>query len=375
MPVVKNVATENLEFGDIAAKLQKAYPFLKLDQNDIRKIKELTPTHTRRIAYDLTEANTALANGWRRIMLDEIRWPRLTCQMDAIRSDDAFCARLTDYIQNRIQLIPTGWLEEPSSAEKDDKADKEGGAKKEPTVLQLDVKNQGQQTVVIKSGEIKHVSGPKIEFDPRIDICNLMPGRMLKIHITVEWGINRTHASFSNFHGVLYRPLTIEGKTLQRDADGAFVALPPSYRVHPDGYRLGLTCETMIDPNMAAAMGWRTMVEKLERAAERISEFETRIKERGVHAMPYLTDALTVTQIRGGVIRYEFKGETLTLTNLIAWYAYINDSSITFLQPGDDHPEDPSSLIRIVHKDHAKLLGNAARAAAKDAVAILKAFK
>ena len=354
MPLIKNLSNESLDFGDIAAKLQKAYPFLKLDAADIRKIKELTPTHTSRVSFDLLDANTALANGWRRVILDEIRWPRLTCSMEAIRSDDAFNCRLTDYIQNRIQLIPTGALEET----------------KEEAKYQLEVKNTTQQTVVVKSGEIKWASGPKIEFDRNIDLCNLMPGRMIKIQVGIEWGINRTHASFSNFHGVLYRPITIAGKALDMSGD-----LPPSYQVHPDGYRLGLTCEEMIDPVAVARMGWRTMIEKLEAAATLITDFETRQKERGALAMPYLTDALMVTQIRGGVIRYEFHGETLTLTNLITWYAYLADPSISFLQPGDDHPEDPSSLIRIVHKDHAKLLATAARSAAKDCEAILKGFK
>lgn len=349
MPIIKNIQVEKLEFGDIAARLQRAYPFLKLDQTDIRKIKELTPGSTQRIAFDLLEANTALANGWRRVVLDELRWPRLTCAMEDIRTDDAFNARLTDYIQNRIQLIPTAWLVESEKKSR----------------YELNVANTTQQNTVVKSNEIRHVAGPEIKFDTRIDLCNLMPGRMIKIQIEVEWGINRDHASFNNFHGVIYRALTIAGRAIPEK-------LPPSYSVHPDGYHLGLTSEAMVDPHMVATMAWRTIDEKLDRAAANVAAFAAQMKAGGT--LPYLSDALSVTQIRGGIIRYEFKAETLTLTNLVAWYAYQADPSVTYLQPGDDHPEDPSSLIRIVHKDHARLLENAARAALRDVREILRAF-
>jgi DNA-directed RNA polymerase subunit L len=393
---VKNVQTEELDFGDIAGKLEKAYPFLKLDQTDRRRIKELTPTHTRRVQFEVT-ASTALANGWRRTMLDEIEWPRFTCSMqDDIRTDDAFNSRLTDYIQNRLNLIPTSYLASPESGTLDtdeDKltpvqlqpeglaaggdADADGGLRQDKHArlhpkYKIDVKNTTQQNMIVRSSDIEHVSGPKITWDRNIDICNLMPGRFIRVQIGLEWGINRTHATFSNFHGVLYRPLSVPDGKSSKELD--YEKMPPSYSVHPDRYRLGLTCEEFVDPRVSAKLGWQTLAAKLQTAATRIQEFAERIRERKEHAMPYLTDYLTVTQIRGGVIRYEFKGETLTLTNIIAWYAYDADRSVSYLQVGDDHPEDASSLIRIVHKDHARVLEQAAVKAAKDCETLVKAF-
>lgn len=363
---VKNVQIEDLEFGDVAAKLEKAYPFLKLDQAERKRIKELTPTHTRRVKFDVV-ASTAIANGWRRVILDEIVWPRFTCSMqDDIRSDDAFNARLTDYIQNRVQLIPTSYLAPDKDAEddKDDKEEKKDDKKekkdnKKP-VYKIDVKNATQQGMIVRSSDIEHVSGPKLTWDHNVDICNLMPGRFVRVQIGVDWGVNRNYATYSNFHGVLYRPLTVAKAALN------YEKLPPSYSVHPDSYMLGLTCEEFVDPKMVARLGWQTLVDKLSVAATRIAEFNGKL--------PYITDHLLVTQIRGGVIRYEFKGETLTLTNIISWYAYEADRSVTYLQAGDDHPEDPSSLIRIVHADHARLLAQAATRAAKDCETLMKAF-
>lgn len=351
-PSVKNIEITECAFGDIAAQLKKAYPYIQLDAAAQRQIKELTPNHTRKIQFDLT-ANTALANGWRRVMLDEVEWPRLNCGMDNIITDDPFCRRLTDYIQNRVQLIPTSYLT-------NDKV----------YVGQLDVKNDTQQNIIVQSSAIQMQIKNKDKSDKvdrfwneMIDLCILMPGRSIKISFTVEWGINRSHASYSSFNSMLFQPLDA-GKPIDMREE----KLAPSYSVHPGAYRLGFACESMIDPRHSARLGWKTIIEKLERAAKAISDFQDK------QTLPYLTDYLHITQIKGGVMRYEFKGETRSITNILAWYSYVLDRSITFINAGDDHPEDPSSLVRIVHKDHAKLLREAATSALKDCEIIIKAF-
>lgn len=350
---VANTQVGELKFGNLADKLKKAYPFLTLTSDDEKQITKLTPTHTRTLVYDLLNSNTALANGWRRVMLDEIEWPRLTCSMDDIKTDDPFCQRMTDYIQNRVWLIPTSYVA---------KSDK-------PFTFTIDVKNTTTSVIIVKSSSITVKDAPKnFEFAQEIDIIELLPGRFIKIHITCEWGINLSHASYSNFHGVVYRPLEYFGSG-EVSSQSLMDKLPPSYSVHPKDYRLGFTCESFVDPVKSCILGWETIIEKLNRAASHIEAFKKQ-KE----TLPYISDYLTVQQIKGNRIRYEFMFETYTLGNLLSWYAYQLDTSIAYIMCGDDHPEDKSVVLKITHKDHATLLQNAITAAVKDCKKIIDQF-
>lgn len=351
---VKNIKIEEFKFGDLSAQLKKAYPFLSLSADDDKKIKELTPTHIRSIVYDLVGANTALANGARRVLLDEVEWPRLTCGMDDIKSDDPFCQRMTDYIQNRLWLIPTSYVR---------KTDK-------PFHITLDVKNSTTQPIIVKSRELQVKDAPKgFEFAKEVCITELLPGRFIKIQVTVEWGQNLSHASFSNFNGLIYRPLQHFGAG-EKSSPDLLEKLVPSYSVHPTDYRLGFTCEQFVDPVESCLLAWQTIIDKLKTAHINIASFKEQ-KE----ALPYISDHLVVTQIKGNRIKYEFMNETYTLGNFLSWYAYQIDTSIAYILCGDDHPEDLSVVIKITHKDHASLLQQATVAAVKDIEMIMKQIK
>lgn len=353
MSKVHNIKTEEVTFGNLSEKLKKAYPFLTLTAADDKRIKELTPTHTKTLVFDLMKSNTALANGFRRVMLDEIEWPRLTCGMDDIKTDDPYCQRMTDYIQNRIWLIPTCYVA---------RSDK-------PYSFTLDVKNTTVQPIIIKSRDIIAKDAPKnFVFATEDDVIELLPGRFLKIQITLEWGQNLTHASFSNFNGLIYRPLEYFGSG-PKSSPALMDKLPPSYSVHPEDYRLGFSCEQYVDPKSSCIAGWETIIKKLKTASEHIAQFKNQ-KE----ALPYISDFLHVTQIKGGRIKYEFMHETYTLGNLLSWYAYQLDKSIAYILCGDDHPEDLSVVVKISHKDHANLLQMAAAAAVKECESIVRQF-
>jgi DNA-directed RNA polymerase subunit L len=337
---VTKIEIKELRVADVAAKLRRAYPFIALSADDEKEIRRLAPEHaTTSAVFTIRDANTALANGWRRTILDEMVFPRFTCALEDIKTDDPYCQRLTDYIQNRIWLVPTSYIAPDTDA----------------ATFVLDVKNATTANIVVKSREIKPAKPSKFDWAKEIDLLELQPGRSIHITISLEWGINRSHASFSKFHGMIYEPLGYD-----------MTAPPASTTVHPRDYRLGLHCSTLVDAKASVIMGWRCMRDKLAVAAEHITAFQK------VKTLPYITTALNVTQIKGDRIRYEFFKETYTLGNLLSWYAYQLDKSVAYIFAGDDHPEDDSILVKITHPDHAALLIAAARAAIADIDAILK---
>lgn len=341
MPRVEKIKVEELKYDKIVPQLEKAYPFLKLSKDDLKTIVEKTPSHQTRISYELLDANTALANGWRRTMIDEIEYPRLTCAMTDVKSDDPFCQRMTDYIQNRIWLIPTSYLERGATIK-----------------MELDVKNLTTETRIVKSSEIRFVGAANktLKWAQEVDVMELQPGRFLKIPITVEWGYNYTHASFSSFHSIVYRPLEFKEP------------YPPSYTVHPKNYLLGCQMDIFCDPKKMVRLGWETIRDRVERAREFVAEFQK------ISKLPYLSADMNVSQLKGQRVQYEFVNESYTLSNLLAWYVYQADPDIKLVHAGDDHPEDASTLLKINHTDHAKILIRACEMIERDLKAIIARF-
>lgn len=349
--MISNIKVTESNYDKLVSDVTHAYKFLQLSKTDRETIERLKPTHPRRITFDVKNSNTAICNAFRRVMLDEIKWPRLTCAMEDIKTDDAFCQRLTDYIQNRIWLAPTGFMDAGEKAPQ----------------LQLDVKNLTAETIIVTTADIKLVSGKKIEFSQKVELTELLPGRYLRVPITVEWGINRSHATYSNFNALRYVPLQYQKELF--DVDSKEDKLPSSCSVTPTDYGLGFSCEQFIDPTKACVQGWQTIWNIIDGAQKQIEMFVA-----SKSGLPYISDALNVSQLKGDRIKYEFFGESYTLGEILGWYGYMEDPSIDFIMPGDDHPEDQSILIKISHKDHSALLIAAAKTAKKDVERFIKSF-
>lgn len=318
---IRDVRIVRHDFKDLAKKVESAYE-LKFTDAELKEIAALIPRHSNSIRYKVN-ACTALCNGWRRVMLDELPYPRLTVKMDDIRTDDPFAQRQTDYLQNRIQLIPTSYI--PPGE------DLKGS-------LEIDVKNDSKETITVTSKDIKAKGNLKIEWSQEIELFELNPGRWVKIPLSIEWGINLTHGSFS-----IIGPLHYEA--LDQTPDKY-----KSYQAHPQLYDLGLTVESLLDPVLAVKLGWQTLLKKVTNAKALIAEFAKTGK------IPYQSPLLKVLNIKGNRTRYEFINETLTLGNILSYFAYLRDTTIKFIQAGDDHPEDNSILVKINHPEHAKLL-------------------
>lgn len=321
-PEVKNIKITTLGYDNIVATLQDKYKMLKWTAKDTSAVEKMMPPVLKQIRFELRNANTAIANAWRRVMLDELVFPRLKVHTQDIKSDDAFCQRLTDYIQSRVHLIATSYM--PPTDVKDE--------------FKLSVTNTSSELVTVTSADIKG-DHKGFDWDRRIELIELHPGKTISMKIGIEWGNNIT-GHFYAVGPIHYFPLDFKEP------------LPKSNTLHPKDYELGCTVQSDLrDPVEMCLLGWNTLLAKLERCMNTLAEF----KKSGGN-IPYSSAALKVTRSKGALVVYEFLGETYSTVNILTWYAYVRDSAIKYIQAGDAHQEDPSKLIRINHPDHLNLL-------------------
>lgn len=348
---ISKVKSEIIDYKNVIAKLAKSYPFVKWTSKDEDNIKNLAPLPFKRFTFEIKNASTELCNAWRRVALDELPFPRITCDLSDIKTDDNYAERLTNYIQNRLWLLSTSYIPPP-----------EDGKKKE-IKFTLKYTNSTTENQIIKSSEIKpdnKNAHEDFKFSQNIDIIQILPGRKIEIYPYVEWGINRTHSTFSKIN-VTYMPTEYENKL--NDEDG----LPSSLEVLPTNYRLGIECDGYIDPEHYSILVWKNLLDRMKKIQSLLNDFEEAKK-----VMPYISDKLKITRESGEKTRYEFMGETRTITNILAWYAFETDPGIPLIYACDDHPEDLSSLIRISHKDEVGVLKSSAKLAVRDIENIIK---
>jgi hypothetical protein len=332
------------DYKDLFSKINREYPDVKLTGSEITNLTSLVPEPETSFRYTLIGINTELANAWRRIMLDEIVYPQFACTMSDISSTDDFVQRTTDYIANRINLIPISYIPQDTKIEH----------------FTIHVRNSTPPDrhlrTDVTSADIKW-SGTgtcPIRWDQKIAITELLPGREIRIKITIEWGVGLKSGTYSKFGPLLYRPIEYKEP------------FPSSYTVHPTAFELGVTCCSLIDPKWANILGWRTLSNKLNSCITRLQELKG--------GPPHITPHLDISMVEGEKIRYRFIAETLSLVNVLAWYCYKVDPTIPYVNAGDEHLEDPYRTLHIIHPEYHQLIITAARLALKDIDTIIGLF-
>lgn len=344
-PIIKNLEIINKNYDNFLKDLSKNYSNIELSNDQKKEIKNLLPKyHYNHIKYELHNVELALSNGWRRVMIDEIEYPRLSTRMDDIKTDDDYNSRLTDYIQNRIYMIPISYSKF-NEAYKNIK-------------LEINVENNEEEEMIIKSSSIEFVDNQKcpIVWVPDIPIITLRSKKFLKVPISIEWGKNLNHHTFSCFARTSAFPL---GSDTEEKLDS-------SLTTHPTKHVNSTWVLNFTEPKFAVKLGWETLLNILKKALVNLEDFKK------INKIPYNTLSLKVMLADAGKIRYEFFNETRTLTEIICRYSYLIDKKIKLIYAGDDHPEDKSSLIYINHDDHVNLLISGTKNAIKIIEKIIK---
>lgn len=344
------IAKKTYDGVSVMKSVLKAYPELKWTEADQKHLENLLPDDTCTLTYSLKGINTDLANGWRRIVLDELKYPRFTVRTSDIKGNDEFVQHSTEYIQNRLWLIPVSYIPAPSGAQI-------------PT-WEINVTNTTSSPIVVTSADIKPVvdgketkavsSASSFTWSKNQVIHRLLPGKSMEMKITIEWGIGLQNASFTAVGPVYY------------DALGYPEPRPSATTVYVRDYHLGFRCSpSLIDPAQFNLLAWRTFEDKLLTAVTNLEK---------VDKVPYNSPDLRVYKAPHDAVTYAFERETLTLTRTIAWYVFYMDPSIARVNAGDEHPEYTFTIVTIQHKDHTKVMIAAAREALADIRKIIKAF-
>jgi hypothetical protein len=332
-----NIKSEEFTVSDLVSRLGKAFG-TEFTPEDRKTMEELMPSDNWVVRFELRKGNTELANGFRSFVLDETPWPRITCHMEDIETDDPKMQRITDHTQNNIWMIPTSYLEDKEVDETE-------------LEIKIDVPADATEPRKVWSHDIQLVKGPKtFKWLRNIHLATVQPGRYFRVRLAVEKNINRQHATYSPMFYAHYRTLDFKEP------------LPPCYTVLPEDYELGFhiskTC--CPDPTKLVKMIWQEMAKRLEAVIALLKDFEPKSQR-----LPFYSDSLNVTMQPDHRIRYEFVGETYAIGNLINRYAFDLDPSIDYIACGDDHPDDQSILIKITHPTHCRLLLQGAMAALK----------
>lgn len=341
---VKNFKVANFSFDekDVIKMLKSNYGFLTdFTEEDKKFMASVLPADYYTVEFDLVGANTPVANAFRSVALDELWWPRLTCSIEDIVSNDTRYKKLGDYVQNRIWMVPVAHIAE-SEAEFE---------------FELDATNSSKEEfLMITSSHIKQKTGPPVKWLPNIEICDLEPGTTIKIAMTLEWGINRMHSTFCPVYDICYRPLGYgNDETAER---------PPSYSVVPTDYHLGFSCATVLcpDPKWLTNYIWNTVSNSVIRFQKILEQFADPALK---NVIPYIQDDIKITR-DDRLVRFEFPGETYYTAKIITWYAYCCDETVSYLTCGDDHPDDHSIIIKVIHPEPAQLLLAGIKAALAD---------
>jgi hypothetical protein len=352
-PTIENLKITNKNYDNLVKDLEKGYSDMEFNNDFKKTVKSLIPKYYyNTIEYELHNVELALSNGWRRIMIDEIEYPRLSTRMDDIKTDDEFNCRLTDYIQSRIYLIPMNYVPYNESIKK--------------AKFEINITNDDSEEMIVRSSDIKYLGNDDskdnkcpIEWSPDVDIITLRSTKSIRIPINIEWGKNLNHHTYCCFARVSAFPL---GSDTDKE-------LPSSMTMHPTVHVNRAWILSFTNATEAVLLGWKTLLNILKKAHMALNDFKNNSK------MPYSTQQLKVQIADAGKIRYEFFNETRTLTEIICRYSYLVYPDIKLICAGDDHPEDKSSLIYINHADHNNLLISGTQNAIKIVEKIIKLFK
>jgi hypothetical protein len=285
------------------------------------------------------------ANGWRRIMIDELYAPRFSCAVSSINTDDPYIQRMTEQIQIQIYHIPISYFEKQYNE-----------IDSHRFIGVIDIRNTTTEKLLVKSGDIKVQQIGRyqniLKYNDNTVICELLPSYRLKLTVGIEWGFGYTNSSFRHTGPILYRPTkfdtSVESKTL-----------PNAASVIPTDYRLGLTgCPEPMSAIEMCLVGWKTYLEIIKQAKFALEEYEKYLNgtnDRKVNTNRlYESELLNVKNTMDGV-EYIFHNQSQTLTNLLA-YIIINKYNIQFVSSYKKAPYDHFVILKILDTNHLKII-------------------
>jgi len=234
---MKNVKVENL-----APKIQD------------RELARLMPTVLQpyRFTFELHGVNVAIANAIRRVILSELPAVRLMFDAKNFKTTDPF--QLVDYIRDtRIGMIPIRQDIDPK------------------TVYRLAVVNDSETPMMVKSGMLECIRGDKrAAFNETFDICRLAAKSSIVIDdITVVRGYGYQNSGFSVAFNAMSIPLDVQMFDEEKSSGVS------SSVSDPRNFRLGFTCNGVMDPKDIVKVAVNEIIARLERISKSIQDVQS----------------------------------------------------------------------------------------------------
>lgn len=327
----------------------------------ITNIKPFIPQENQKLyTFQLTNANTQIANAFRRVLVSELPLFYFNLEYEDIDTDDPKLARTREYIIQRINSIPI-----------DQEAVEKLDLEKNPIRFVLESENLDKSTLsiydkIVTSGDInlyekKDSKWIKVDNNQKyFKYCQTIRIAPLKKAKKIRFEINLTNTNSANNHtisrGTLasYKPLEFKEP------------YPSSFTVHPKSYELGILNNRFTDCKWHVNKIFKNIHDRLKVI---LSDFQEAEKT----GVPYTSEKLTIEKLKGEDDKYKYKlfNETRTTGNLIAWHTYKIDET-GFINCGDEHPKDPFIVLIIINKNHLEILKKGTQKAIDEVDKIIK---
>jgi DNA-directed RNA polymerase subunit L len=296
-----------------------------------------------KIRFDITDANTDLANAIRRCILNELPVKSLSYdEYHDMDTSDPYI--LCDFLKKQIELIPI-----------------KQSFNYENMTISLNVENKSDENIDVKSSDFTLLKGNtsvKVSdvMSPLIVICSLRSTEYLYIkNIKIITKTGRESGTFCYVGNVYYKPLTEE-------KENSMITNPKNFTI---GYS---TFRNLDDPYEPAIKACQVLIARLHEVKKEMANVSNKDSY-------YYSDKIQV-ESKGPIKEVQIKNEQWTLVNLIARYIYmLTGSNIKFVTPSIIHYEKEIGVIRITHKEYSKLIQDSAGKAIQELESVMNQLK
>ncbi len=281
-------------------------------------VKMIPEVVNRVMAFEMRDANCAIANAIRRGLMSEIPIKHLTVALSDIKTTDPYV--IGEAIRKRIEMIPVS-----QSIDMD-------------SVFSVRFENHSDTYVDVPSSEIK-LNGSVVSKDvvPSIPICDINSGSSISIndiHVVESYGFDNARVSIGR---VAYEII---------DHDHTI----PSITCDPSSFRIEVETPGLIDPIAMVRSAIDGLIERLDGIdySDHVVEFD--------------------------IYKLTIQNETHSIGRLLSYYIYKIEPTIKYVSNRTQHPSQREVVIDIHHPDAETLCKGAVDLIKKDLDAIRAEF-
>jgi hypothetical protein len=385
----------NVKIEKRVANEKALYPFVKMIKaNGVSNPLSLLPqTPWHKVSFTLKKTSSSMANGIRRVLIEELLTKCLWFKDTDLTTDDEFI--LADVLQMNVGLIPivqdgknyagkvislykynntndvidikasdimisSSKVTIKSTDSTLQSSDKSASKEIVPTTdaeddTVNDVVDDAESPVPHKSKKKKNpkiggVSNDALKElipDPNITIMSLRPGKFINIEeMSFLEGFSKDDAGkFSLLDNVSYHILNVD------PYDQFTHKGKRSIEYDPTDFQISFKTCANITPKHVMKKLVDTIMIKLNRAKAFVIEY-TKSEDPNAY---FYTEGFEV-KVNDEIKSYRFRGEYITLSNMLAHRCYALDPTILFCAPAVERLDSELAIVRLNHADANKLL-------------------